>query len=504
MRPLPLSILILLVLFLCSAGLSLSAEEPNRPNILIVLADDLGYGDLGCYGHEVIQTPNLDQFAAEGLRLTSCYAAGATCSPSRAGLLTGRTPTRVGIQEAIPMLSPMHLRREEITIATLLRDAGYATCHVGKWHLNGLFNLPGQPQPHDHGFGDWFSTQNNALPNHHHPYNFVRNHIPLGPQRGYSAEIVAAEAVRWLKEVRDPRKPFFLDVCFHEPHEPIATAGRFRGLYAYPDDPSRAAYYGNVTQMDDAFGTLMTALDEMRLRESTLVMFTSDNGPARTRWHTAGSAGPLREYKGHLYEGGIRVPGLIRWPGHVPPGAESEEPVSGVDLLPTVCAVTGAPLPADRALDGASLVPVFDGQSVARKTPLYWHYNLAHSRPKIALRIGDWKILGRLDTPEIPHRGNILPEVQTAVKTAELDSYELYNLRRDIGETHDLSAEEPRRLQVMAATLRGMYHEVRDAAPTWPAWESPQYEAERIECPPTSRVPPHGPRRRRQSPGRDQ
>ena len=228
-----------------------TASAIERPNVLVVVADDLGYGDLGCYGHPVIQTPHLDRFATQGLRLTSCYAAGACCSPARTGLMTGRTPTRVGVQDAIPMLSPMHMPREEITIARLLSELGYATAHVGKWHLNGMFNLPGQPQPNDHGFEHWFSEQNNSLPNHHDPYNFVRNRIPMGPQKGYSGEIVASEAIRWLKQDRNPQKPFFLYVCFNEPHEPIVTAPRFSGQYHYPDDPSRVAYYGNVSQMDD-------------------------------------------------------------------------------------------------------------------------------------------------------------------------------------------------------------------------------------------------------------
>ena len=208
-----------------------NAEAHERPNVVVVLADDLGYGDLGCYGEPEVQTPHLDQFASEGLRFTDCYAAAASCSPARTGLMTGRTPYRVGIYSAIPFLSPMHVRSSEITIATLLRDAGYTTCHVGKWHLNGWFNLPGQPQPDGHGFEHWFSTQNNALPNHQNPYNFVRNAIPLGPIEGCAGEIVVDEAIDWLRRRRDESKPFFLYVCFHEPHEPIATAERYTKLY---------------------------------------------------------------------------------------------------------------------------------------------------------------------------------------------------------------------------------------------------------------------------------
>jgi arylsulfatase A len=373
---------------------------PARPNIVVVLADDLGYGDLACFGHPVIKTPNLDRFAAEGLRLTSCYSASANCSPARTGLMTGRTPYRAGIHTAIPMLSPMHLRAEEVTVAKLLREAGYATCHSGKWHLNGMFNLSG-PQPGDHGFDHWFSTQNNCLPNHHNPYNFARNGIPVGPLEGYASQLVADEAIGWLDTLKEKTQPFFLYVCFHEPHEPIRTQPRFESLYSEITDPSVRAYYGNVSQMDEAFGRLMRKLDELGQRDNTFVWFTSDNGPARTRWHTAGSPGPLREYKGHSYEGGIRVPGIIRWPGHVQAGTQSDEPICGVDLLPTVCAITEITPLANRPLDGTSILPLFEGQSVERKTPLYWQFNYSISEPKVAMRIGDWKVLAKVDAPRI-------------------------------------------------------------------------------------------------------
>ncbi len=456
----------------------------HRPNFIVVLADDLGYGDLGCFGANDIKTPNLDRFAARGLRFSSCYAAAANCSPSRAGLMTGRTPTRLGLHNWIPMLSPMHLRREEITIATLLRRAGYATAQVGKWHLNGMFNLPGQPQPHDHGFDHWFATQNNALPNHRNPYNFVRNGIPMGELSGYSSQIVVDEAIRWLTKVRDQAKPFFLYVCFHEPHEPIATDRRFTDQYPFPQDPARAAHHGNITQMDDAFGRLLRALEELKLADTTLVFFTSDNGPAITNIHPHGSAGPLREKKGHLYEGGIRVPGILRWPGRIKPGTVCDEPISGVDLLPTFCAAATVAAPKDRALDGASFLPLLAGQPMPRQVPLYWHFNGAQSRPKVAMRLGDWMILGHLDTPAFVLGADIRPEEQQAIKKAEITSFELYNLRQDLGQKTDLAAKEPDRLREMAVQLRKMYRSVRDESPTWPAWQWPRYEAERIVWPP--------------------
>jgi arylsulfatase A len=481
--------LLVLGVFGVDGAVGLGADE--RPNFVVVLADDLGFGDLGCYGHPVIQTPNLDRLAREGLRLTACYAAAANCSPARTGLMTGRTPHRVGIHNWIPMDSPMHLRRTEITVAKLLQQNGYATCHVGKWHLNGRFNLPDQPPPSDHGFDYWFSTQNNALPNHKNPDNFVRNGKPVGRLEGYSAQLVVDEAIHWLGDVRESGSPFFLFVCFHEPHEPIATDPRFARLYPSPDLPTRAAHHGNVTQMDDAFGRLMAAVDQLHLRDDTMVYFTSDNGPAITNRHPHGSAGPLRDKKGYLYEGGIRVPGILRWPGHVTAGSVSDEPVSGVDLLPTLCEITGIQPPADRAIDGASFLPVCRGKPIHRTTPLYWHFNRAQGKPKVAMRRGDWKILGHLSGSEFAPGADLVPEEMQAIKAAELTAFELYNLRRDIGETTDLAEREPRRLAEMADLLGRLYREVRDESPIWPAWQWPRYESQRIiwELPP----PPSGP-----------
>jgi arylsulfatase A len=467
------------------------AAEPPRPNVLLVLCDDLGYGDLACYGHPKVQTPHIDHLAREGLRLTNCYAAAPNCSPSRTGLMTGRTPYRVGIHDWIPMFSPMHVRRSEITIATLLRNAGYDTCHAGKWHLNGQFNSPAQPQPWDHGFNHWFSTQNNALPNHRHPNNFVRNGKPLGALEGYSAPLVAAEAIRWLESGREREKPFFLYVCFHEPHEPIATDPQYAKLYP-SDDPSLSAHHGNITQMDSAFGRLMQKLDELKLRDNTLVFFTSDNGPAITPVHPHGSAGPLRDKKGSVYEGGIRVPGILRWPGHVQPGSVSHEPVCGVDLLPTLCALTGIEPPKDRTLDGADISPIFAAKSIERTQPLYWQLNRAHCIPKVALRSGDWKILATLTGAAPPRGAGIEPGQMEALKSAELETFELYNLAKDPGETTDLATQEPQTLGKMSELLRKLYHDVRAESPTWPVWEWPRYEGERIEWPAYRKLPARG------------
>ncbi|MCA9044343.1 MAG: sulfatase [Planctomycetaceae bacterium] len=468
------------VLFVLLGARFASAAE--RPNILLVLCDDLGYGDLGCYGHEVVQTPNIDKFAAQGLRLTDCYAAAPNCSPSRTGMMTGRTPYRVGVYNWIPFLSPIHVRESELTIAKLLQGNGYDTCHVGKWHLNGWFNLPSQPQPGDMGFDHWFSTQNNALPNHRNPYNFVRNGIPAGPLEGYASKLVADEAIQWL-DGRDGESPFFIYCCFHEPHEPIATAPEFSSLYGNGEQPSLEAHHGNITQMDTAFGRLMQYLDDHELADNTLVLFTSDNGPAMTRWHPHGSTDCLREYKGHMYEGGIRVPGIVRWPGRIKPGTESDEPVCGVDFLPTLCEVSQTKLPNDRILDGASFVPVFSGKPVKRTRPLYWQFNYAGSAPRVAIRDGDWKLTAELDINDQGNLTDITDEQMQQLKTARPVSYELFNLREDRSESHNVSSQHPEKFESMKRILNAYYKEVQEEGPVWPAWEWPRYEGKRIEWP---------------------
>lgn len=464
--------------------LPLGAATADRPNIVFLIADDMGYGDLACFGHPEIASPNLDRLAAQGVRLTHCYSASPVCSPARTGLMTGRTPGRVGVFNAIPFMSPVHVRTSEITIARLLRDAGYATAQSGKWHMNGFFNLPTQPQPDDHGFQHWFAVQNNALPNHHDPFNFVRNGIPQGPLKGYSGPIVADEAVRWLESGRDRAKPFFLYVAFNEPHEPIVTDPQYSARYAakHPDDPSRVAYYGNVTQMDAAVGRILAALEKEGLSERTLVWFTSDNGPARTKYHNAGSSGGFRAYKGHTYEGGIRVPGIVRWPGRIKPGTTSAVPVSGVDVLPTLCEIAGVALPAGRELDGTSVTAAFAGGTVARPKPLFWEYYWAPTGPQVALRDGPWKILAHFDAPRA--RAAEFTEAQFAVlRSAPLKGFELYNLDTDPAEARDLAGSEPARLAELRRKLEDFERSVRAERPTWPEFKDPGYEARTIVWP---------------------
>jgi len=437
----------LLSIFLFSAS---ACGDEKPANIVIFLTDDLGWGDLGCYGHPRIQTPHLDRLAKEGMRFTQCYSASSVCSPSRSSVLTGRTPYRNGVYSWIPGGRELHLRSSEVSVAKLLKGRGYETCHVGKWHLNGKFNSPEQPQPNDHGYDHWLATQNNAAPSHKNPRNFVRNGEALGVVEGVSAVIVVDAAIEWLRKKRDPKAPFYLAVWTHEPHLPIESDPQFMKLYGDGGEGVRQ-HHGNVTQIDFAFGRLMKALDDLSLRDDTFVFFTSDNGPEGNgnKGRTRGSTGGLRGRKRALYEGGIRVPGIARWPGRIAPGSVSEQPVIGSDLFSTSCEIAGASIPTDRTIDGASLLPAFAEKPIDRELPLYWRYGGAREAFKIAMRDGDWKILA----------------------TESLDRFELYHIEKDPRETKELSTEDPDRFAAMKKRLLELNAEIEKEGPaTWKSY----------------------------------
>jgi len=440
-RPTPFPAILAAALLPALPAAPRAADAPGPPNIVVMMCDDLGYGDLSCFAHPVIRTPNLDRLAADGMKLTHFYSASPVCSPSRAGLMTGRNPNRLGIRDWIPENSGIFLRPGEATIARLLRRAGYRTCHVGKWHLNSRVD-GSEPTPGDAGFEHWFYTQNNAGPGHLDPVNFIRNGTPAGPLKGPSSHLVVAEAVRWLDGVTN--QPFFLNVWFHETHEPVVAADEFLSLYPGEENLDRRHYYGDVSQMDAAAGKLMKYLDGRGWRDTTFVLFTSDNGPETlNRYRNAnrshGSPGPLRGMKLHITEAGYRVPGIVRWPGHVKPGRVCAEPVCSVDLLPTFCAMAGVEAPRDRPLDGASLLPLFEDRPVERPHPLYWQYDFAISDPwTISLRDGPWKLLAN----------------------GAFDRYALYRVADDAGEQNDLAAQQPDRVREMSAVLKKLRDEI--------------------------------------------
>ena len=436
----------------------------TSPNIVILLADDLGYGDLACYGNKEIRTPNLDQLAKEGMLFTDCYASAPMCSPSRAGLLTGRIPNRTGIYDWIAPDSTHYLHQNELTIATVLKENGYATSLFGKWHLNGTMGTDTQTQPDDHGFEYYFATQYSA--NHLTPMGFYRNGKKLYQQHGYSCDIVTNDAIRWLKTEWDKNKPFFQYIAFHEVHEPIASPPDL--LEEYCASGKKMLYYANVTNLDRAIGNYMAELDDMGLTQNTLIFFTSDNGPAA--WSNGyfersyGVTGPLKGRKRYLWEGGIRVPGIIRWPSRVIAGEINSTPISNVDLFPTISHIAGINIPEDVNIDGSDITPVLYGKSFERKIPLSWHFYAPIDGPNSVLREGDWIITACWDGGEYT-RGRFRNTYVEDIKSAELTDFELYNIKEDIGQDKDLKSAYPKIFVQLKEKLITVHKDVKDESP---------------------------------------
>jgi arylsulfatase A len=465
-----------------AAGAEAAAK---RPNFVVILCDDLGWGDLSAYGHPQIRTPNLDRLAAAGMRFTSCYSPAPVCSPSRVGLMTGRSPNRAGIYDWIPEATSaasaqgarhlVHLRKEETTLPKLLQGAGYATALAGKWHGNSRFNDPAQPQPGDLGFDHWFATQNNAAPSHENPVNFVRNGQAAGPQTGFSCQVVAREAVGWLEkqQAAKPGQPFFLYVAFHEPHEPVASPAELVAEYrskARNDD--EAQYFANVANMDRAVGEVLAALERLKVAEDTVVFFSSDNGPETLNRYPAakrsyGTPGPHRGMKLWTTEAGVRVPGILRWPRQVAAGQIRADAVSSLDLLPTFAALAGAQVPAGLKLDGTDLRPLLAGGPLARTQPLFWVYYNAINEQRVALRDGNWKLLAKLDGGKLPRAVNVSTANAARLKAAQLTDFSLYRMTDDAGETRDLAATEPEKLKELTAKLQTLYTELTATMRVW-------------------------------------
>ena len=364
-----------------------TAATKDRPNVIILLADDLGGQDIGCYGGPV-KTPALDSLAAQGVRFTDFHAGAPVCSPSRATLLTGRAHLRTGIYTVVQdHAHDMHLLEREVTIGEHLKDNGYQTVHLGKWHVGAPFRGRKKPSLNDHGFDYWLATDNNANPSHKNPTNFFRNGKRVGEIEGYACQILADEAITWLDNERKPGQPFFLNIWFQEPHAPIAAPDEIVSQYGELDDPA-AIYSATIDNTDRAIARLIAKLKAMGELDNTLIIYTSDHGSYRSERN-----GALRGDKGSHFQGGLRTPGIFHWPKGIPSNRTESQPAASVDLLPTLCGLLRIPRPIGIHLDGADLSPLLTTKGTfKRHQPLFWHWPMG--QPCVALRSGSHTLIG--------------------------------------------------------------------------------------------------------------
>jgi arylsulfatase A len=441
-----------LILF---AGVSASAaaqappvkKQAAPPNIIIILTDDQGYADVGCFGAKGFETPNLDRLAKEGIRFTDFHAAQPICSASRASLLTGCYPNRIGILGALNPSSKHGISDQETTIAQMLKPRGYATAIYGKWHLGH------HPQflPTRHGFDDYLGLpySNDMWPKHPTakfpdlPLIEGEKTIELNPDQHKLTTLYTERAVQFIEKNKD--RPFFLYVAHTMPHVPLHVSDKFAGK-------SKQGLYGDVImEIDWSVGEIMAALKKNGLDEQTLVMFTSDNGPWLVYGNHAGSAGPLREGKMTTFEGGHREPFIARWPGKIPAGKVCTEPAMTIDILPTLAKLAGAPLPKNK-IDGLDVWPLLAGDPKA-KSPheaYYYYWN----RELQAVGSGNWKLHFAHTYRTVTVPGKDGKPGTTAEAKTELA---LFDLKKDVAESVNVADKHPdvvKRLQALAEKMR--------------------------------------------------
>ncbi len=415
------------------AGLPVAPAAASLPNIVLILADDLGYGDLHCYGHPSIRTPNLDRMAAEGMKFLQFYSASPLCTPSRAALMTGRLPIRFGLNTVLSPLSKRGLPLSEPTVAEILKPAGYAAACIGKWHLGRAARFLPTRRGFDRYFGIPYSNDMSRRSNPAHPFYRLRLVPPLPLMRGESVieeepdqslltARYTAEALTFIRDSHRQGRPFFLFLAHTAPHPPLHPGARFRGH-------SPLGLYGDAVQeLDSSTGQILRALRHLGIDRQTLVMFSSDNGPWLAKHNDGGSPGPLREGKGSTWEGGVRVPFIARWPGRIPAGVTTGAFGALTDVLPTCAGRAGVPLPAGRVYDGADLSGVLFGNATPREPLMFFWVG----RQLRALRKGPWKL--HLITNE-PARGSR--------RTVRHDPPLLFNLLHDPAEQHNLAPAHP-------------------------------------------------------------
>ncbi len=431
-----------------AAPVSARAGDVRAPNLVILFADDLGYGDLGCYGHPTIRTPNLDRMAAEGLKLTQYYAMP-VCTPSRAALLTGRLPIRNGLNRVLFPNSTGGIPSEEITLAEALKERGYATMCIGKWHLGHL--PPYLPTRHgfDHYFGIPYSNDMHVQKRKDPPIPLMRDESIIEQPAVQDTLTLryTREAMRFIGEQSAPARqghPFFLYVPYTFPHIPLHASKAFRGK-------SPAGLYGDVVEeLDWSVGQILSAIRDQGLAESTLVVFTSDNGPWLVQKTHGGSAGLLREGKGSTWEGGVREPCLAWWPGTIAPGRIALDLATEMDWFATGLDLAGATLPGDRPIDGVSLVAVLRGTGTSPRRHVYYYLDTE----LVAVRHGPWKL----------HLKTIDPASQQR-KPQDHDPPLLFHLTVDPSERFNVAGPHP---EVVKQLLEDIAAHRRDLKPGKP------------------------------------
>lgn len=413
------------------AGLVFAA---TLPNFIIIFADDLGYGDLSCYGNRAYKTPNLDRMAAEGVRFTNFYSASPGCSPSRAALLTGSYPVRVGVPQVLNPDSPIGLNPAEANLANTLKPLGYATACVGKWHL-GVKNLMPTHQGFDTFYGLPYSNDMWPPNGAHWPKLFLHRDTEPGEEVKTledQAELTGKytrHAVEFIKANR--KKPFLFYLAHSMPHVPIAASKRFAGR------TGKGLYADTITELDWSVGEVIKTLKREGLENKTLVFFASDNGPWLPYGDHAGSSAGLREGKGTSFEGGFRVPGIFRWPGRIPAGQVRDEIVTTMDVLPTVAKLSGAKLN-EEARDGGDISHLLFDESKEEVRPWFYYFWPGQLQ---AVRSGDWK----LHVPH-EHRHQTQPAGRNGKPAGEVTEkigLSLFNLTDDPGESNNLASERP-------------------------------------------------------------
>ncbi|MDE3742691.1 sulfatase [Maribacter polysaccharolyticus] len=430
------SISALLILLICLVS---SVNSQNKPNIIILFADDLGYGDLSCYGAQDVQTPNIDVLAKEGLRFTDFQVASSVCSPSRAALLTGRYPMRNGFpvaQGKIGKHKDYGLHPDEITMADVLLQHGYATLAIGKWHLG--FNKGAQPI--DHGFQHFYGLQSNWHTSHPDLDDVYSDNQVVKENVAFETLIgdYTQKAIEYIEE--NKKNPFFLYLAYHSVHSPIKPSKEFIGT-------SKGSLYGDyVQELDHYVGQLTKALTKHKLDKNTIVVFLSDNGPAIC--HFGGSAGPLNGGKYTTMEGGFRIPAIIKWEGKFATGV-NDTFLSSMDLLPTLTSLAGAEIPKDRVIDGKNITSILKTGKGVSPHKFVYYYNGINLQ---AIRKGQWKLhLPRTsdDQPfwsknknEKPFNGSNLKNISCRGLIA-LGRPLLFDLDHDMGELTDISHNHP-------------------------------------------------------------